>query len=105
MGKRQKNANQYNNLSLVAIWERKYGKSAQEVFQEFVTEGHTIETLSEATGFAIGTIKKYSHRFNIYIPTNRAKAQSTQIEKPIHEWYKRLSGDVINPANILSKRW
>jgi DNA-directed RNA polymerase specialized sigma24 family protein len=57
-------ANQYVNNFEMAM-QKLFGKSAEEVLNDFAVQDMTYNKAAKMVAFKVGTVRKYCHRYNI----------------------------------------
>ncbi|WP_192484446.1 MULTISPECIES: hypothetical protein [Cysteiniphilum] len=80
---------------------QRFGKSAKEVLLDFQNMKLSYCQVSEITGFAMPTIRKWTRRYKIVLITP-SKIQSTIKRTPFQQGL--LSGEM-NIYNCLSRPW
>lgn len=92
-------ANQYGGNFESIVYDL-YGRAAIEVMYEFHVKERSYDEVAEETGFAIATVRKWCHRYNIKLATKLTRAQE---KKTIFQ--QKFRSHELNYYNVLSKPW
>lgn len=91
-------ANQYVNNFELAM-QKRFGKSAEEVLNDFAEQEMTYNEAAKAVNFKAGTIRKYCHRYNISLKPSPDPRDEPETIPP--DFYSKQ----INKHNALSRKW
>ncbi|WP_119342723.1 hypothetical protein [Facilibium subflavum] len=91
--------NQYSDNFEINM-AKKYGKSANEVLQDFYEKGISYIEASDMTGYKVWTVKRWCRRYGISLAKKDYKHAAGQCDvlAKIHE-------SKVNKYNIFSRKW
>jgi hypothetical protein len=94
-------SNQYSNNFRLFLSNQDKNKSIEEILNNYKSKSCSYKDLSVQSGFKVGTVRKWCHRYNVRL----VEQKDNSVNDKIINFMNSIKSPSLDKFNILSRAW